>query len=115
MNPSGAELVGRDFSVVIAAPSRARRVAIAGFAALLAAALGLTSLRTQIIDLRYRLAEEVRHERELLETRRALTVTVRRLHDPMRLRVIAEGRGFRPPDRVIDPFARGISQEGDGL
>ena len=111
----GIDLVGRDFGASVAGMPAYHRVAVAAFAGLLAAALGLSTLRTQIIDLRYRLAEAVHEERLLLERQRQLTVEVQRLRDPMRLRALARERGFIRPERVIHLDRRGAPLAGDGL
>jgi len=79
-----------------------RGLAVALFATLVLTALGFSSMRNRIIDLRYRAAEVVREERALEENRRALAVRVRRLRDPRRLAELAAERGFARPERVVD-------------
>lgn len=110
---TGIELIGRDFSCTNPpVTTLARGPAIALFAGALLAALFLSTLRTEIIDLRYDLAERVRSERALLDERSALTVEVRRLHDPARLRVLARERGFGPAERVLRTPARVAESRG---
>lgn len=88
------------------APVRPARLSRPTAAALLATAvaiaLGFSTLRSRIIDLRYRAADLVREERALEERSRALAVRVRSLRDPLRLAGIARERGFAHPERVID-------------
>ncbi len=98
----GIEIVGRDFSAIAPTRQGLHRLAIAAFASLLVVALGLSTLRNRIIDLRYQVAEVVREERDLLDRKRVLTVEMRRLRDPKRLAVEARQRGFRRPQRVIE-------------
>ena len=57
----------------------------------LGAALVLVQLRTESIDLRYRLARSLQTEQQLLEEQRRLTVELRQLRHPVRL---AEPRRF---------------------
>jgi hypothetical protein len=98
---SSQVLVGRDFSRE-AEPARSR---VALWAALvggaLIAALLTTSLRVDILRLRYALGEAVKEEATLLERSRVLTVARRELRDPHHLRRLAEQRGFVRPGRVI--------------
>jgi hypothetical protein len=67
----------------------------------LTAALMVASLRVSILRLRYQLAAAVSEETELLERQRAVTVELRELRDPTRLRELATERGFARPERVI--------------
>ena len=66
-----------------------------------AAALMIASLRVSILRLRYQLSAAVSEETKLLEQQRAVTVTLRELRDPARLRGLATERGFSRPERVI--------------
>jgi hypothetical protein len=61
----------------------------------------VASLRVSILRLRYQLSAAVTEETELLERQRAVTVTLRELRDPTRLRKLATERGFARPGRVI--------------
>ena len=70
--------------------------------AVLGAALLLVALRTEVIRLRYRLAESLEREQQLLELQRTLTVEVRSLRDPNRLSQRATALGFGRAERVID-------------
>jgi hypothetical protein len=98
---TAARLVGVDFAPV---PTRARRrtrplvPAVLGF---VLAGLLLASLRVEIIHLRYSLAEAASQEQELLDRQRLMTVRVRELRDPGRLRTLADESGFVRPRRVI--------------
>jgi hypothetical protein len=109
----GIEIVGRDFSAIAPTRQGLRRLAIAAFAGLLMVALGLSTLRNRIIDLRYQMAEVVREERGLLELKRALTIEMRRLRDPKRLAVEARQRGFRRPQRVVEISIATPTRGGD--
>lgn len=94
-------LVGRDFARQ-AAPARRPAGPLAALViGTLLAALLATSLRVDILRLRYALGEAVKEEASLLETTRALTVARRELRDPRHLRRLAEKRGFVRPARVI--------------
>ncbi len=104
-----AALGARDWSGLRRSTVRWRPLAAAAFAGFVLAALALSTLRNQIIDRRYRLAEAVREERALLEQQREATVSVRRLRDPKRLAKFARERGFVRPERVIDLVRPGTS------
>lgn len=72
------------------APRRERRRflrggGLAAAAGLLVAALVLVQLRTESIDLRYRLARALQSEQQLLEQQRRLIVELRQLRHPVRL------------------------------
>jgi hypothetical protein len=100
-NLSPQNLVGRDFARQ-AAPARRPAAPLAALlVGTLVAALLATSLRVDILRLRYALGEAVKEEASLLETSRALTVARRELRDPRHLRRLAEERGFVRPARVI--------------
>ncbi len=90
--------------IPVASPARGalRALALPALAVAVIAALGMTTLRSAIVDLRYQLAERVHEERSLEEQRRALTAQVQRLRDPKRLTRIARERGFVRPSQVID-------------
>jgi|GEM_PF-3055499 len=95
------ELVGRDFAE---APRRARsraRLRLPIAIGAMAAALLLVTLRVHILRVRYALAEVASEEQALLEAKRRLTVRVRELRDPARLRKLAAERGFARPERVL--------------
>ncbi len=91
------------------APAPRRRPLAVALGVALAAALVLSSMRLEIFRLRYALGEALSEEEALLERRRALEVEVARLRDPLRLRALAEERGFALPERVIrlDPGTTG--------
>jgi hypothetical protein len=65
------------------------------------AGLLLASLRVELIYLRYSLAEAAGQEQQLLERQRLMTVRVRELRDPARLRTLAVESGFVRPRRVL--------------
>lgn len=78
----------------------ARGLALSVVATALVLALGLSSLRARIIELRYRAAEVLREERALEAERRELAARVQRLRDPKRLAALARERGFVRPERL---------------
>lgn len=95
------ELVGRDFAEP---PRRARsraRLRLPIAVGTVLAALLLVTLRVHILRVRYALAEVASQEQALLESKRQMTVRVRELRDPGRLRRLAAERGFARPERVI--------------
>jgi hypothetical protein len=70
-------------------------------------ALGVASLRIDLIRTRYALAAAIAEEKELIKEQRALIVRKRTLRDPVALAVMARERGFRAADsvhRVWDPM-----------
>jgi hypothetical protein len=67
----------------------------------LAAALMIAALRVSILQLRYQLSAAVAEETQLLERQRAVTVELRELRDPTRLRELAAEQGFVRPERVV--------------
>lgn len=91
-------------------PGRGLTVSIVATA--LTLALGLSSLRSRIIELRYRAAEVVREERALEAERRELAARVQGLRDPKRLAAMARSRGFARPERMLslEPAARPAGQ-----
>lgn len=101
-----ASPIGRDFKRV-----RAPRSPLALLPAVLTAvacAFALTSLRTQVLKLRYELAEHVERERELRAEQSDLTVEMRKQRSPRELVERAAALGFARPERVIDlPSASG--------
>lgn len=117
-----ADLVGRDLAE---APRRVRsraRLRLPIALGAVAAALLLVTLRVEILRLRYALAEVASQEEELLARSRQVTVRVRELRDPARLRRLAAERGFGRPERVLSvelpvarseaPAAVGAAREG---
>lgn len=75
----------------------------------LAMALGVASLRIDLIRTRYALARAMESEQELIEEQRALIVRKRQLNDPAMLATLARERGFRPAEIVMtvpDPSPR---------
>jgi hypothetical protein len=76
-----------------------RALALAGG---VAAALGIVTLRTEILRARQSLAERVAEEERLRGVRDELRVALRRLRHPDRLAALARERGFGPPERVLD-------------
>lgn len=81
------------------APRRERRRFLRGggfatAAGLLVAALVLVQLRTESIDLRYRLARTLQSEQQLLEQQRRLIVELRQLRHPVRLAALGAELGL---------------------
>lgn len=88
-------------------PGRERRsfprsVWIAIAAGGLGAALVLVQLRTESIDLRYRLASSMQSEQQLLEQQRRLTVEQRQLRHPVRLADLGRSLGLARPEWVSE-------------
>jgi len=79
----------------------------------LAAALVLVQIRTESIDLRYRLATSMRTEQQLLEQQRRLTVEQRQLRHPTRLADLGRSLGLARPELVRE-LARSSSATADG-
>jgi len=122
--PTTARLVGVDFAPVPTRARRRTRVMVPVVLGFVLSGLLLASLRVEIIYLRYALAEAAGQEEELLERQRLMTVRVRELRDPGRLRTLAEESGFVRPRRVLtlemgepapDPAAPGLGPTGPDL
>jgi hypothetical protein len=94
------DLVGRNQTRRGALPRALRRIAPAGIAIAVVAALGVAALRVDLIRVRYGLADAVRQERAQLEERRAVLAEVRALREPSRLAKLARERGFVRPERI---------------
>ena len=92
--------IGRDFKRV--RPPHALSDFIPAAIALLVAAFALTSLRTEVLKLRYELAHQLEREQGLRATQGELTVQMRRLREPRQLAQRAAKLGFERPQRVID-------------
>ena len=95
------ETVGRDFAHLRSRGRKSRRPWMAITVGALVAALMVASLRVSILRLRYQLSAAVTEETELLARQREITVELRELRDPTRLRELATERGFARPERVI--------------
>lgn len=94
---------GRDLSApepVRERRSPSRGVWLAGAAAGLLIALVFVQLRTESIDLRYRLARALQTEQQLLEDQRRSIVELRRLRHPVRLAEIGTQLGLARPTDV---------------
>ena len=107
---SGAPIAtGRDLSAG-EAPRERRRASrgawLACAAGGLVAALLLVQLRTESIDLRYRLARSLQSEQRLLEEQRRLIVELRQLRHPVRLAQLGTSLGLARPHEVRELPAR---------
>jgi hypothetical protein len=71
----------------------------------LGAALVLVQLRSESIDLRYRVARSLQSEQQLLEDQRRLTVALRQLRHPVRLAGLGEALGLARPEAPVVPVA----------
>ena len=96
-----ADMVGRDFAPLRSRGRRAARPWLLIMVGAVAAALMVASLRVSILRLRYQLSAAISEETQLLERQRAVTVELRELRNPTRLRGLAKELGFGPPERVI--------------
>jgi len=106
------DTVGRDFAPLRSRSRRALRPWLAVAVGTLAAALMVASLRVSILRLRYQLSAAVVEETDLLGRQRAMTVELRELRDPSRLRELATQQGFARPERVVQLSvpARGVGE-----
>lgn len=99
----GTVLVGRDMAGGVRTRGQRHSRLLGGvLVGGVLAALLLSAVRTEIFHLRYQLSDAQSREHRLDETRRALTVEMRGLRDPMRLRRLAAERGFVRPEQVIE-------------
>lgn len=81
--------------------------------AALAVALCVAALRTELLRVRYALAEATVEEQRLLDEERALKAERRKLRDPVHLARRAEALGFVRPEHLIDlPAAPGAGDAG---
>ena len=64
--------------------------------------LTLVALRSDLTRVRYDLSHASALLGQLDEESRALTLELRKLYDPRRLREIALARGFGPPERIVE-------------
>lgn len=78
-------------------------IAAGGFGA----ALVLVQLRTESIDLRYRLGRAQQSEQQLLERQRRFTVEQRQLRHPVRLAELGRSLGLARPELVRELAAPG--------
>lgn len=88
----------------------------------LVAALGVASLRIDLIRTRYALATAMETEQQLIEEQHALIVEKLQGRDPVELAVLAAERGFRPavaslslPDPMPSLGTRRFGLDGPGL
>ena len=68
----------------------------------IASNLTLVALRSDLTRVRYDLSQASAELGQLDEESRALTLELRKLYDPRRLREIALARGFGPPERIVE-------------
>lgn len=99
-------LINTDFAERRINSERWQRIATPLVVLGLLAALGLTSLRNDIVRMEYGLAESGKQEQRLLDRQRSLTVAHRKLLAPARLYQIARERGFVRPGRVVELAVR---------
>jgi hypothetical protein len=90
--------IGVDFAPLANAPSSRSFIPLLVLA--LIVALGVASLRIDLIRTRYALAEAMAAEQTLIEEQRALIVRQRRLRDPAVLATLAAERGYRSAESV---------------
>jgi hypothetical protein len=108
-DPRGPRNEMRLIGVDVAAQSGPRRAIglLSVVAAVLVVALGVSSLRIDLLRIRYALGEAIAEEQRLLEEQRTLTAEMRRLRDPVQLAERARRLGFVRPEELIDlPEAR---------
>ena len=107
-----ADFVGRDLARLCSRGRRASHPWLIIALGTLAAALILASLRVSILRLRYDLSAALSEETHLLEQQRAVTVKLRELRDPSRLRELAKELGLGRPERVIQLNIPGAGPDG---
>lgn len=93
-------LVGRDFFA--RDRRRSPRALVQTLAAMFLAAFALVALRTEVLKLRYELADQLELESALDAQQRDLTVRMRQLREPRQLAQRAAELGFTRPERLID-------------
>ena len=98
--PSTLGLIGLDLAERSVRISP-RRVLPAVVAALVVA-LGMAALRTELLRVRYALAEATLEEQRLLDEERALKAERRKLRDPVHLARRANELGFVRPEYLVD-------------
>ena len=95
------DLVGRDLARVRIPRGRSSLPLMALLIGALIVGMGFAAMRTDILRLRYGLAESIEIEKALLEEQRVWTARRQTLLDPARLAKLAEERGFSRPLQVI--------------
>ena len=93
-------MIGRDFSAF--ERHRSPRALVPVLLALFVSAFALVALRTEVLKLRYELANQLERERALDAQQRDLTVRMRQLREPRALAERADELGYGLPERVID-------------
>ena len=101
--------IGRDFKRV-RPPHTFGDFAPAAVAVLIAA-FALTSLRTEVLKLKYELTHLLESEQQLRASQGELTVQMRKLREPRQLAQRAADLGFERPQRVIDLPLSGDTSE----
>ena len=100
------EPVGRlDLIGIDMAPTRRtarHRMAFPAMVGLVIGALLIAGQRMDVVRMRYAIAEAVTLERQLLEEKSRLTVSLRHLREPKLLSERAVQLGFAKPDRLIN-------------
>jgi len=67
----------------------------------LVVALGVSTLRIDLIRIRYAMASALAEERALIAEQHRLIVRRRQLRDPVELAIQARARGFRPATQIL--------------
>jgi hypothetical protein len=97
---TGRDLSAREAPRPSRAPSRAVWIACAVGG--LVAALLLVQLRTESIELRYRLARSLKTEQRLLEEQRRSIVELRQMRHPVRLAALGTELGLARPHEMVE-------------
>jgi hypothetical protein len=107
---SEVEPVGRLDLIGLDMASRRRtprnQTIVPAIAAVVVAALVLVGLRLDVLRMRYASTEALTLERQLLDEKRSITVSLLRLREPKLLSQRAGKLGFAIPDRVINLYAK---------
>lgn len=110
---AGGIATGRDLSAPTKHRERSgpgRTFWLACAAGALGAALVLVQLRTESIDLRYRLARALQTEQDLLEEQRRLIVERRQQRHPLRLAELGAALGLERPMQIHELPLGGASR-----
>lgn len=103
--PAGRlDLIGVDMAPEFRGPRN--QTIVPAIAAVVIACLTLVGLRMDVVRMRYASAKALTLERQLLDEKRLITVSLLRLREPKLLSERAEKLGFTTPDRVILLTAR---------
>lgn len=101
--PASGSVLGEWIGIDLSGEERQRRThwLLPLLLVALIAALGVSSLRIDLIRVRYAMATALDEEKALIAEQRRLIVRRRQLRDPTELAIRARSLGFRPATRII--------------